>query len=77
MDRGAWWATVCGVAELDTTEVTWQHSVTKTGWHQWRDRHIRQGSRTDGPGTHKTDAPGDPRVTHWGKDRLRNRWHFR
>ena len=24
MDRGAWWATVCRVAELDTTEVT-QH----------------------------------------------------
>ena len=23
MDRGAWWATVCRVAELDTAEVTW------------------------------------------------------
>ena len=29
MERGAWWATVHGVAELDTTEVT-QHTHTHT-----------------------------------------------
>ena len=28
MDRGAWWATVHGVAELDTTEAT-EHSMIK------------------------------------------------
>ena len=31
MDRGAWWATVHRVAELDTTEAT-EHSVDS---HQW------------------------------------------
>ena len=29
MDRGAWWATVHGVSELDTTEATW-HTRMKT-----------------------------------------------
>ena len=32
MDRGAWWATVCRVAELNTTEVTWHahmHTCTQ------------------------------------------------
>ena len=28
MDRGAWWATVHGVSELDTTEATW-HTYTQ------------------------------------------------
>ena len=30
MDRGAWWATVRRIAELDTTEATWHtHTMTK------------------------------------------------
>ena len=32
MERGAWWATVHGVAELDMTEVT-QHTHTHTHTH--------------------------------------------
>ena len=29
-DGGAWWAAVYGVAESDTTEVTWQLQQTKS-----------------------------------------------
>ena len=39
MERGAWWTTVHGVAELDMTEVT-QHTHTHTHTHLVKAKHI-------------------------------------
>jgi len=41
MDRGAWWATVYGVAELDMTEHAHTHTHTHTHTHM----HISKGQR--------------------------------
>ena len=40
MDRGAWWATVHGVAELDMTEHTHSHTHTHTHTHTL-DEHLQ------------------------------------
>ena len=32
MDRGAWWATVHRIAELDKTEATWHAPITPVLW---------------------------------------------
>ena len=72
MGREACQVAVHGVTELYTTKATYQHSVIKTGWYQWRDKHISQWSRIDDPEMEKTNMPKDAKVTHWRKDMLYN-----
>ena len=50
-DRGAWWATVHGVTELDPAEHSHTHTHTHThthvglGWHGPEARMSREGAR--------------------------------
>ena len=58
MDRGAWWATVHGVTELDTTEVTYGSQVAlvvknlSTNADDTRDEGLIPGSRRSPRGGH-------------------------
>ena len=58
MDRGAWWATVHGVTELDTTEVTYGSQVAlvvknlSANADDTRDEGLIPGSRRSPRGGH-------------------------
>ena len=53
MDRGAWWATVQRVTELDMTEAT---HARRQGWRQRRFKNVKENGNTSSP------DPGNSRL---------------
>ena len=73
MDRGAWWATIQGVAELDTTECTHAHTHTHTHTHvlleppAWSDSSNRPVLHSAVPGQGPYHSVGTSRVQRTGE----------
>ena len=58
MDRGAWWATVHGYKESDTTEVTW-HICMHTHRDSYTHTHTHTHSSEMSVVTIPNEAPGE------------------
>ena len=74
MDRGAWWATIQGVAELDTTECMHTHTHTHTHTHKvlleppaWSDTSNRSLLHSAVPGQGPYHSVGTSRVQRTGE----------